>query len=113
MNIEARVISYLQNALGTDAVYAEVPEEPDAEFYVVDKTGGGMANRIASSTIAIQTYGPSKLRASEMNEDVKEAMDGFSALDEIGSCRLNSDYNFTNTAKRQHRYQSVWDITHY
>lgn len=113
MNIEAIVISYLQSALGTASVYAEVPEKPETEYYVVDKTGGAMTNRIKSSTIAIQTYGPSKLRASEMNEDVKEAMDGFSALDEIGSCRLNSDYNFTNTAKRQHRYQSVWDITHY
>ena len=113
MNIEATVINYLQTALGIDAVYAEVPETPEEEYYVVDKTGGGMTNRIKSSTIAVQTYGPSKLRASEMNEDVKVAMDGFSALDEIGSCRLNSDYNFSNTAKRQHRYQSVWDITHY
>ena len=113
MNIEATVIGYLQSALGTDAVYAEVPEEPEAEYYVVDKTGGSMTNRIKSSTLAIQTYAQSKLRASEMNEDVKEAMDGITALNSIGSCRLNSDYNFTNTAKRQHRYQSVWDVTHY
>lgn len=113
MNIEATVISYLQSTLGTNAVYAEVPENPEDEYYVVDKTGSSMANRVMTSTIAIQTYGPSKLRASEMNEDVKEAMDGFAVLDEIGSCRLNSDYNFTNTAKRQHRYQSVWDVTHY
>ena len=113
MNIEAKVIEYLQSALGTNAVYAEVPEKPEGEYYVVDKTGGGMADRLKSSTIAIQTSGPSKVRASEMNEDVKAAMDGFTSLDEIGSCRLNSDYNFTNTAKRQHRYQSVWDVTHY
>lgn len=113
MNIEAKVIEYLRGALGTNAVYAEVPEAPEAEYYVVDKTGSRMTDRITSSTIAIQTYGPSKLRASEMNEDVKEAMDGFVLLDEIGSCRLNSDYNFTNTARRQHRYQSVWDVTHY
>lgn len=113
MNIESAVISYLRSALDTDAVYAEVPEKPSGEYYVVDKTGSKTANRITSSTVAIQTYGSSKLRASEMNEDVKTAMDGFSVLDEIGSCRLNSDYNFSNTAKRQHRYQSVWDITHY
>lgn len=113
MNIEAKVIEYLQTALGTDEVYAEVPEGLSVEFYVVDKTGGTMRDWIRSSTIAIQAYGPSKLRASEMNEAVKEAMYNFDTLDEIGGCHLNSDYNFTNTAKRQHRYQSVWDITHY
>ena len=113
MNIEAKIIEYLKEVLETNAIYAEVPEEPGTEYYVVDKTGGSMTDRIKSSTIAIQTYGPSKLRASEMNEDVKEAMDGLVLLDEIGSCRLDSDYNFTNIAKRQHRYQSVWNITHY
>lgn len=114
MNIEAVIVAYLQESLGTSFVYAEVPEKPRSdEYYVVDKMGGGMTNRIKSSTVAIQTYGPSKLRASEMNEAVKEAMDGIVALDSIGGIRLNSDYNFSNTAKRQHRYQSVWDITHY
>lgn len=113
MNIEAIIIAYLQESLGTSFVYAEVPERPPAEFYVVDKTGGSMVNRIKSSTIAIQTYAQSKVRAAEMNEAVKYSMDGIVELNEIGGIRLNSDYNFSNTAKRQHRYQSVWDITHY
>ena len=113
MNIEAKLIQFLQGALGTNSVYAEVPEKPEQEFFVVDKTAGSINNRIKFSTGASQEYGPTKLRASELNEQVKEAMDGFVALDEICGCRLDNDYNFTNTQKRQHRYQSVWDIYHY
>lgn len=113
MNIEAVLIRYLQDALDTDAVYAEVSEKPSGEFYVIDKTGSSTYNRITTSTVAIQSYGPSKLRAIEMNEAVKAAMDNIAVLPEIGGCHLESDYNFTNTIKRQHRYQAVFDITHY
>lgn len=113
MNIEAVIISYLSGAIPKAKVYAEVPEKPSGEFYVVDKTGSSTYNRITTSTVAIQSYGPSKLRAAEMNETVKQTMDNIVMLPEIGGCHLNSDYNFTNTAKRQHRYQAVYDITHY
>ena len=113
MNIEAIVIKHLQDELDTNAVYAEVPEKPSGEFYVVDKTGSSRSNRITTSTIAVQSYGPSKVRASEMNAAVISAMDTLTTNPNVGACRLNSDYNFTNAAKRQHRYQAVFDITHY
>ena len=32
---------------------------------------------------------------------------------EVASCRLNSDYNFTDTTKKQYRYQAVFDIVYY
>lgn len=113
MNIETILIKYLQDALNTDNVFAEVPEVPVDEYWVVDKTGSSTVDRITTSTVAIQSYAGSKLLASEANEKLKEAMDSIVALNEIGGCHLNSDYNFTNTAKRQHRYQAVYDITHY
>ena len=113
MNIEKIIIAYLQGALGTNEVYAEIPERPGTEFFIVDKTGSSTHDRITTSTIAIQSYAKSKVRASELNDSLKEAMDRIEALDSIGACRLNSDYNFTNATRRQYRYQAVYDITHY
>ena len=113
MNIEAVIINYLRTALDTDNVYAEVPESKVTEFYVVDKTGSVYENWLCTATIAIQSYGPSKLRAAELNEALKDAMEGIEALEGIAGCYLLNDYNFSNIAKKQHRYQAVFEITHY
>ena len=112
MNIEPVVIDYLKTELQTDSVYGEVQENPEEEYYVVDKTGSDAENRIITSTIAIQSYARSKARASDKNEMVKEVMDRIIRLPVIDDCQLMSDYNFTNTAKKEYRYQAVFLITH-
>lgn len=114
MNVEAVIIDYLKTALNSDHVYAEVPErnKPD-EYIVIDKTGSSTNDWLCTSTIAIQSYAKSKLRAAEINEDLKEAMEEIESIEEIAGCHLNSDYNFSNISKKQHRYQAVFEITHY
>lgn len=113
MIIEKILIEYLMDKLDTDAVYAEIPEDAGDTFILIQKTGSSTKDRIMTSTVAVQSYGPSLLDAMELNEQVKNAMDGLVVRPEIGSCRLNSDYDFTNAAKKQHRYQAVYNITHY
>lgn len=113
MNIEAVIIDYLKTALETEHVYAELPERDPGEYFVIDKTGSDTSNWLCTSTIAIQSYASSKYRAAELNEDLKGAMEDIETLDEIAGCYLNSDYNFSNIAKKQHRYQAVFEITHY
>ena len=113
MNIEAVIIGYLQTALETENVYAEMPEKTPAYFFVVDKTGSSTEDELCTSTVAIQSYAASKAEAAELNEDLKEAMNDITELDGISACYLNTDYNLTNKAKKQHRYQAVFDITHY
>ena len=111
--IETVLIDYLKTALHTDHIYAEMPEPSPEEFYVIDKTGSSVVNRICTSTVAIQSYGASKIRTMEMNEALKDAMEGILSREEIGACHLSTDYNFSNIAKKQHRYQAVFEITHY
>ena len=113
MNIEAIIIDYLKEAMETDRVYGEVPSSPKGEFFVVDKTGSSTTDRICTSTIAIQSYAKTKAAAAELNEKLKSAMEGIVALDAVGGCHLSTDYNYTNIAKKQYRYQAVYDITHY
>ena len=113
MNIEAIIIGYLKGKLATDNVYGEILDSPAGEFFVVDKTGSTTVDHICTSTVAIQSYGDTKAEAAESNEKMKRAMEGIVELDEIGGCYLETDYNYTNIARKQYRYQAVYQITHY
>lgn len=113
MNIEKKIIEYLRESLATDRVYGEEPDSPKGEFFVVDKTGSSTTDRLCTSTVAIKSYADTKSKASDLNEELKAIMPGIVAGKGVSSCRLVSDYNFTNTAKKQHRYQAVFNLTHH
>lgn len=110
--IEKIVYDYLSEAL-TVPVRLEVPENPPERFVLLEKTGSGVENHIYSATIAVQSWAETLFEAAALNEQVKEAMDCIVRLPEVCSCRLNSDYNFTDTATKRYRYQAVFDIVHY
>lgn len=112
--IEKIVLDYLNDALAEVApVYMEEPLDKPERYFLIEKTGSGSSNHVYSATIALQSYAESLYEAAVMNEESKEAMLNIIVLDDIGSCRLNSDYNFTDTSTKRYRYQSVWDIVHY
>lgn len=112
--IEKIMIEYLSETFPNIPVYAERPTEdiPD-EFIVIDKTGSSKYNMIQASTVAVQSYGPSLLAVAEMNEDIIDAMESMVSREDVSAVRLNSDYNFSDTASKVYRYQAVFDITHY
>lgn len=110
--IEATVIDYLSDELDV-GVYAEMPEDLPNEFVIVTKQGGGKNDHISSALIAVQSYSTTMLGAAQLNEAVKSAMDGIVELDEVGKCKLNSDYNFTDIDTKRYRYQAVFDFIHY
>ena len=112
--IEKTVRDYLDGEL-SQPVWMEIPKNatlPD-EYVILEKTGSGRENHLTSSTFAIQSYAKSLYGAAALNEKVKEAMDGIISLDGVTKTALNSDYNFTDTSKKQYRYQAVYDISHY
>lgn len=112
--IEKTVLDYLNRKL-EQPVWLQVPEGEDlpASYVLIEKTGSSRANRISAATIAIQSYASRMIDAAELNEAVKAVMDDIVMLDVIGSSKLNSDYNFTDTETKKYRYQAVYDITHY
>lgn len=114
MLIEATVINYLMEALGTQDVYAERPINPPDEYYIIERTSSGEVNHIQSVTIIIQSVsGTSLLRAAEMNQAVLRTMpDIIAAEDDVTHCSLNSAYNYTDTSTKQYRYQAVFDINY-
>lgn len=91
----------------------EVPQNIEGDYVIVEKTGSSNSNFINHATLAIQSYSTSLYKASCLNEKVKEVIENMIELDEISKVKLNTDYNFTDTTKKQYRYQAVYEITYY
>lgn len=111
--IEATVIGYLSGIVELPPVFAERPEDPPAEYLLVECVGGGTNNHLRTAMIAIQSYADSLFRAAEINELVEAAMDALTDLDSVSRCKINSSYNYTDTDSRKYRYQAIFDIVYY
>lgn len=93
--------------------FLELPENKPRRYVVFEKTGSSKANHLPGATVAFQSYAESKYEAAKLNEEVKEVVEDLIVLNEIRGIKLNSDYNFTDTTTKEHRYQAVYDINHY
>lgn len=110
MVIEKVIIAYLNEHLDVP-VYAERPEKAVKPFIVIQKTGSAKRNLLYSATIAFQSYADSMLAACELNEDVKAELDKIAERNaNVSAAYLNSDYNYTNTATKEYRYQAVYEF---
>lgn len=109
--IELIVYNYLKNVLNC-VVCVERLE--DVEKYVyIEKTAETEKNKVKTCTIAIQSYAPSLQQTLELNEEVKKAMEDIISLDEISSCKKQTDYKFDDLTRKRHRYQALFNITYY
>lgn len=109
--IETTVLNYLNDVLPVP-VSMEVPANPPARYVVLEKTGSSRENQLNTATIAAQSYSESLVEAAKLNEIVKSAIDGMIELDSVSACRLNSDYNFTDTSTKKYRYQCIYVISY-
>jgi len=118
--IEVTMLNFLKSKMAVD-VYLETPSDPPSSYILIEKTGSGRSNHINNSTIAVQSFAASLYEAALLNENVKEALlgggtsydDGIVSESSVCSIELNSDYNATDTQKKQYRYQAVYDLIHY
>lgn len=116
--IEKIVFDYLRSQEIEDIgnnVFMEVPEPPPERYILIEKTGSGRENRIDNATIAVQSISRNRdnglIQAARTNEAVKAAMNEFADNSaDIYACRLDTDYNFSNAATREYRYQAVYNI---
>lgn len=112
--VETIYIDYLSEVFPEIPVYAERPSKPIPDvFIMIDNTGTSEEHHIWHSTVAFQSYAQTLHDAAALNDRVIEAVKNSTTLDVVASARLNSAYNFTDTATKFYRYQAVFDITHY
>lgn len=109
--IEKVVLDYLGEKLGV-TVLAERPAREPEKYVLLEKTGSSTENYIEWATLAVQSYAPTMYEAMLLNAQVKSAMREITALQDISRCDCNSDYNYTDTAKKEYRYQAVFDIVY-
>jgi len=109
--IEVIILNHLKNKLN---VPVHLEKQTNALPYVLfERTSGSKSNHLPSATFAFQSYADSLYNSALLNEQVKNAVESLIELDEIRGIDLNSDYNFTDTATKQYRYQAVYDIRYY
>lgn len=110
--IEITVLKYLDSVLPVD-VYMERPEDAPESYVLVEKTGSQRTDYVYTTTFAFQSYAPTLLEAAQLNEKVKAAIFDITVTDSISAAKIQSDYNFTNPATKQPRYQAVFELTHF
>lgn len=110
--IETTVLDFLRGRLGVP-VSMEVPEADSGTFVVLEKTGSSRQDYIRHATLAAQSYAPTLLEAAQLDDRVIEAMLQLTELDAVAACRLERDYNFTDTETKKYRYQAVFSVTYY
>lgn len=112
--IEKAVIDYLKMKFPDEIVTAEVPKGMPDRFITVEKTGSRqMETGLFQSTIAVQSWDTSKMKAAEMSEAVCRALRSMpDESDEVTRSR-GADYDFTDTSTKRYRYQAVFALTHY
>ena len=110
--IEKIMRDYLLEQLPV-GVYMERPEDLPESYVLIEKTGASEDDQLTTATIAFQSYAKTLVGAALLNEQVKAAVKASVELADISGVHLNTDYNFTNTATKQYRYQAVFLITHY
>ena len=79
--IEEKVREYLEDKLDIPVRMEEEPGLPE-EYVLIEKTGSGEENHIASAALAIQSYSGSLYGAASLNERVKEAMEKIVEMDD-------------------------------
>ena len=110
--IEIVIKQFLDKNLATPS-FLEKPAKPPEQYVLFEKTSGGEKDQISSSTFAFQSYAESMYEAAKLNEELKRAVKDLIIENDISRVKLNSDYNFTDTTTKEHRYQAVFDISHY
>lgn len=112
--IEQIILDYLEDEMPDVPCYMERPEKkPVGKYILLEKTGSSLSNHLPSATIAVQTFAPSLLETASLNAEVKEVLLRANALPQVSGVYLRTDYNFTDTATKQPRYQAVFDFYYY
>lgn len=109
--IEIVIKQFLDEHLNVSS-FLEVKTKMPEKYVLFERTGGKKKNHINKATFAFQSYANSMFEAAQLNEELKEVMESIVMLDEVSSIKLNSDYNFTDTTTKKHRYQAVFDIVY-
>ena len=89
-------------------------EMATAKYGLFEKTNSSKANHVVTSTFAFQSYAPTLLEAAQISAELRELVEALPGITtEVSKAQLSGEYNFTNTATKQPRYQAVFSLVHF
>lgn len=95
-------------------VFAEYPEaEAPETFVLLYKGGRDRVSKLDTSRFILESYAPSRYAASLLNDRACAALEDLEDLDVVSGIHLVTDYPSDDETHKRHRYQAVYDITHY
>lgn len=89
------------------------PQPPAQRYVVLQKTGSRCVNYLHSASFAVQSCAPTKAGAAELNEQAKAALLRLLELDNISKVDIETDYDFTDPARKVARWQALVRLTYY
>lgn len=110
--IEKTILRFLNERMSVSVV-GEIPSPPEREYVLVVKVGETEKDFLYTSKISILATGRSMLRAAGISETVKTEMPDLIELDEVTKVKLVDEGNVTDPLSKRHRYQTVYEVTHY
>lgn len=110
---EEYFVAFLNARFPDAPAFGDEPKDAPPMFLTVEQVGGGVENKIPRASIAVQSWAGSRDEASQLNLRVIEAMLQAPENPEISRCALDDTYNFTDTTKKRHRYQAVFEVVHF
>lgn len=109
MLIEKTVLDYLMDELDTENIFLEMPNELPDEFIVFRIIDRGKTDQINAVTLEFYSYGLTKLKAAELDEKLREAMDNIVILPEI-SCHFGGGNDNPDTTIKRPRYRAYYNL---
>ena len=113
MLIEQIVIEHLKTILGTDDIYAELPEAVPESFVLLTITDRRQQNFIDSVTMELHSYAKSKAEVSALDKSVRKAMETLVIHDEISSSKIGGGDDEPDVWLEKYRYRSIYNIVFY
>lgn len=110
--IEITVREFLESAIQIP-VYMEFPEDAPKSFVVLKKGDSARSNYLDSAMFVADSYGASLYECAVLNEQVKAGFERLAELACVSCVEPAGDYPAFDTTNKRHRYQAVYNITHY
>lgn len=110
--IEKVLIAYLNNVMSVP-VYAEKPDNPPEKYIVLQLIDGGIINKVNAATIGFNSYADTLMNASDLNEELQDALFNIIILDEISSATLGGTSRNIDTNTKAYCYESIFNFYYY
>lgn len=118
--IEETIYAYLNDSASVPWYSMRPPTTGDhtdmanAKYGLFEKTNSTKTDHVVTSTFAFQSYAPTLLEAAQISAELRQLMEALPGVTtEVSKAQLTGEYNFTNTATKQPRYQAVFSLVHF